>query len=534
MVLIMPNFNTQTEHPELDTGIAVAKVFQANQVETELVFAHEFPNLRTKLKQAQVPFFPWWHVFDAIQAVPFKMGVPMVLKDVPLEPGVEPFMDVNDAYYYREGRLVKHVHLLERYIVQFITYYDENGERITDYYDDRGFVTFRAWLNSAGKLEKKSWLTPAGQPVLTALADQKVIVEPKHQKRFKSAVYHNIDEVVQEKIREHIQMLETKPAMILEENDVHLHEVLDNLAPELQKAIILMADENHQQDAMALPHDDLELVFTSDAARNAYFGTSEPTSNSHVISPYPARLELGASNEMANMNIVLQLADGLSPNDKTTLAQTLAQMLIADENKVMYACIDGLSPDQVTFHLRVVEAFTKEIGITYNDADYKIFESTMERSMMSSEADVMDYLDQQYEKEDREPISDEKQAQIIAAYQLRQRFVVLDTPSMEKQLGLIKQARVFVDLRRVPDAQLQAQALSTGLPQITVGANTFVTQGVNGFVLADPMELPQALTYFTDDLKHWNEALVENVRQVEQHSEFNLITAWGGLMNYGH
>lgn len=72
------------------------------------------------------------------------MGVPMVLKDVPLEPGVEPFMDVNDAYYYREGRLVKHVHLLERYIVQFITYYDENGERITDYYDDRGFVTFRA------------------------------------------------------------------------------------------------------------------------------------------------------------------------------------------------------------------------------------------------------------------------------------------------------------------------------------------------------------------------------------------------------
>lgn len=38
MVLIMPNFNTPTEHPELDTGIAVAKVFQANQVETELVF----------------------------------------------------------------------------------------------------------------------------------------------------------------------------------------------------------------------------------------------------------------------------------------------------------------------------------------------------------------------------------------------------------------------------------------------------------------------------------------------------------------
>lgn len=183
--------------------------------------------------------------------------------------------------------------------------------------------------------------------------------------------------------------------------------------------------------------------------------------------------------------------------------------------------------------LWVYEYIQNKYGIYFSDPDFLEFEKTREIAPNVSKADVMDFLDEQYGRDQRERISEMKQEQIINAYEARTRFQFDSTTSISAKQRLIHDVRLFINLNKVPDDRLQVEALSTGIPQITFGKTDFIKEGVNGFTLKQFDELSDMIDYFVNSLPHWNAALIENVQQIQLHSETSLIHAWEALFNYG-
>ena len=72
----------------------------------------------------------------------------------------------------------------------------------------------------------------------------------------------------------------------------------------------------------------------------------------------------------------------------------------------------------------------------------------------------------------------------------------------------MREQRVLVDMRAVPELYLQIAALSMGIPQIVGSRTQFVKQGRNGIILQDMRKLPAALRFYLDNLVNWNDAKV--------------------------
>lgn len=528
----MPSFNAQTERVTLSTGLAVNRIFEANGYETELVFAYEFPNLRLQLHAGRVPFVRWWSVFDEIQSVNFKAGTPLTLNNVVVPEQTEPFINPNDAYFYRQGQLVKHVKLEKNTIVSEIDYFDAKRNCIRDVYDDRGFVSTRLWLNASGQQMKKSWLDPSGQIVMTMLASGAITIMSAFEQNFKHSQYDDLQAVVLEKMLTHFSG--NMPILLMEQAVPHFKNLFKTLTPAVTQMIVLMPGEVSEP-IVAAPTSlqNRYIVFGTEAAKQQYLTQFQQLpEHSHVISAYPSQLMLGTSSEQAQSNVVIRYG-ALDQQVAKRLANALCEQLFDDDDLHFQVLVNATEKAHVQFKLWVYERIQQEYGVYFTDSDFQEFEKTRNLAPQASKADVMDFLDEQYGRDQREPISEAKQQQIINAYQARARFEFESALSSDAQQALVQGARLFIDLNPVPDERLQIVALSTGIPQIAFGTSDFIKPEINGFTLTDVDELPQMITYFVNSLQHWNRALIENVKQIQLHSETSLIHAWEALFNYG-
>ncbi len=533
MVLIMPNLRYGTRHPELESGIAVSEIFQANDGDIELMFTEEISNLRMQLKKADMSFERWWDVFDEIQSIDITAGIPVVLGNLQLPADVEPFMNNDEVIYYRDGRKLERIKLIERYIVDHIDYYETDGQIKREIFDDRGFVSKIVWFEN-NQIVKAKWLTPAGETVMTQLKNENIEIESNHQARFDQQKYNNINEIKLEFTKRHVEKMPQKEALIIDQMHFSLFPMTYTLIDDVTKVVVMMTELASEALAELLNNAPVTLAFPTQAAEKQYWLALDAPKmgQSKVISPYPAELNLGISNEQPTSEILLNHID-IDETQQGILIAQLGNMLAHDETKVVHAIIDVEKRNADLFEIQFDDWLSRHFDINLSSVDYLEFVETMKRGKTMTESEVMEFLDQQYENENREPMTEERQSLIIDTYQLRQRMVLEKKTTIDDQVDLLHTARIYVDLGVVPDAQVQTQALSAGVPQITRGESDFVTLGVNGFVIDDVQELPYALSYFIDDLHNWNTALIENVAKIQEYSEAELIDAWEGVIGNG-
>lgn len=531
MIRIIPSFDAQTEHVDLSISLAVNQILTANDNATELVIAHEFPNMRLQLHKGRVPFINWWSVFDDIQAVNFKAGIPLTINNVSVPAHTEPFMNTDDVYFYKQKQLVKHVKLVEKTVVSEIDYYDAQRNCIRDVYDDRGFVSTRIWFNLAGHQTKKCWLDPSGQIVMTMDEKGSIKISSRYQTAFNQTEYIDLQTIVVEKILDHFAG--EKQIILMEQTIPYFKKLFKTLTSVATQMIVLMPESVSEPIIAAQNTANRHIVFGSEAAKQQYLKQfSQLPGHSHVISYYPSHLNLGISSEQAQSNVVIRYGE-LQEQQAKQLAARLCEQMFNDDQLQFQVMVNAVAKKHVQFKLWVYEYIQNKYGIYFSDPDFVEFEKTREMAPDASKADVMDFLDEQYGRDQRERISETKQEQIINAYAARTRFQFDSTSSISAKQRLIQDARLFIDLNEIPDDRLQVQALSAGIPQITFGKTDFIKEGVNGFTLKQVDELPHMIDYFVNSLPHWNAALIENVQQIQLHSETSLIHAWEALFNYG-
>jgi accessory secretory protein Asp1 len=90
----------------------------------------------------------------------------------------------------------------------------------------------------------------------------------------------------------------------------------------------------------------------------------------------------------------------------------------------------------------------------------------------------------------------------------------------------MREQRLIVDIRKIPELYLQITSISMGIPQIVRTGTAFVSDGKNGFILSDISRLPECVSYFLDSLGNWNEALVYSYELGKNFTTEKLLEKW--------
>lgn len=90
---------------------------------------------------------------------------------------------------------------------------------------------------------------------------------------------------------------------------------------------------------------------------------------------------------------------------------------------------------------------------------------------------------------------------------------------------------LLLELRDVPEQYLQINAISFGIPQIVRKKTDFVEHNGNGIVIEGLEELPDAMNYYLEELKHWNKARIYSYRISRKYTTGRLLEMWGEVMD---
>lgn len=131
---------------------------------------------------------------------------------------------------------------------------------------------------------------------------------------------------------------------------------------------------------------------------------------------------------------------------------------------------------------------------------------------------TQDELDEQGE------MDEEKLAQLPILYLKQDRLT--NTAETFKVLDMI---RLLINGGKSDDF-IQTTAISIGIPQLQNYESATLIDHGNGMIYHNMAELRDGLAWYLASLKHWNEALVYDVKLLNKYSEENLMKIWNKVL----
>lgn len=165
MLTLMPTFKSGAVHPENDAVVELATLFKENNVHFSLLFSHQMPDLRRLLYRVGLENFPWVSVYDDVQQIRIKSGIPFTIHDLVLPEGLTPLFMDRDVYYFSGTKRVMQVHFHDEGFVYWIKRTLSDGKKVFEQFDDRGFISTRTVTEQDGSI-KKYWLNDYGNTIL--------------------------------------------------------------------------------------------------------------------------------------------------------------------------------------------------------------------------------------------------------------------------------------------------------------------------------------------------------------------------------
>ncbi|MFT8383167.1 MAG: accessory Sec system protein Asp1 [Lacticaseibacillus paracasei] len=527
MLTLMPTFKSEADHPEMDPVVELATLFKQNDVQFSLLFTEQMPDLRRLLYQIGLESFPWTNVFDDIQHIRSKAGLPFSIQDVVLPADVTPYFIGNEVIYFRGSERVMQVHLHDDGFVYSVRQQLPDKKTLVEQYDDRGFVTTRT-LTDANGSQKKDWLDDYGHVILTQ-TKQGVTVAANQKDRFAAAHYHSMQDIVYEFLMKRSMQIEQSLQVVTNLSTQTLE--LRSGQPLLKQMIFLVNQRLNvvpkemmsvsDKDIFVFPTSADQELFVRAAAASDFHGHL-PQIQKRVIPQYATDLKLGISNETALDLIYWRLGD-IQENESRRLFLKLLDMLRHADDQTLVA--EG-TKDQVEMIQAQLAAYVMDR-----------FEVDLESKDYQAVANFA--ADQRSDKPVAGMAARAKKVHALPDWQKLSaaEFIVsrvhVQESQHDSQEAMMHQARIYVDTATIPDLRLMISAISHGVPLLVRQANTLIRDHQNGIIIQDLAEIPEASRYFLKTLRHWNDALVVNAELIETFSANHLIEKWQEVMAVG-
>lgn len=391
-----------------------------------------------------------------------------------------------------------------------VHYLKENLHDYSDYYDDRGFISKRK-IYQNNQIVSEYFLDVDEQWVFYIdNKTQKCKVNPDNKKFLKKLEYETIESLKWECVEYLLEEAPSQPLLIsVDEQSIEWikdSKFISQMTlsffkeryPYTPKNMDVLNGVNHEVQA---------FIVDTEAAFQKIETALQDDSNLHILSPYDTRFTLSKSQEYPKEVIFIDLRRTSSEKNLT-----LIKILTAYCAK---SFIDKNRQVQLVFR-------TSDNGHKYEVEEQ--IRSHLEKNYKSSLLEIEFF--QQLEKEGEnnlesfitEKISEE--AKWLRQFQEDIEINVLYND--DDFFKIMNTARLIISLGIEPDLFTQIAGLSSGIPQIVEQKTRYIEHRKNGWILNSDEGLHEALSFYLDTLKNWQESRVYSVQQIKEHSGIQL------------
>lgn len=509
-------WHSRRRHTEFDDTVKQVQLFQRGGFYPFQIMLISFaPNFRHFLHRQGVYHAPYWSCFDAIQGIRRKKARVFSFRNLDWPENIEfiysPFVVIallkKEKYaqieFGEDGNLIQ-IDLFKNGMI-----YRRN------IYDDRGFVSstvilhkdellYQEYLSENGVWKLRYFQRDGHVEVNPQNAEYCLLYRQKEQiKKFSQLSYTCMEDVIYEVLASYLDLTGNRDIFCVAMHERHIG--ILNRALKNKKIILSIFSERffdikNPEVLEIIKKSDYIIADSEKSVTNIQNKSGLSINNITAITPYDSRVDMGISQQFEVQKILVPV-DGISDGTFEKLIQLLGEYIPFNEN--------------ARIHL-----FTRK-------ADYNKKSQILERARKVLEQAGME-----------EGWAEEVEEKNVVEYNLEAMDVVpvkffvqqcVDELSVTK---CMREQRLLVDLREVPELYLQITAISIGIPQIVRTRTEFVKAGRNGIILDKMEDLPESLAYYLSGLKNWNEARIYSFEVSKEYTTEKLIETWKGVIEF--
>lgn len=502
-------------HTEFDDTVKQIQLFHRNRAcPYQIILLSFAPNFRHFLHRQGVYRAPYWSCFDALQAVRRKKVMVLSFHNLKWPEGIE--------FVYTPFVVVAMLNK-EKY-AQIDFGEDGNPIRIDLYrggklwrrnlYDDRGFVSstilyekeqilYQDYLMENGMWKLRHFQVDGHVEINEKCPEYLLQYEKKTlEKRFSRLRYDSLEQVIYEVLTSYLDLTESQDIFCVAMHDRHASLLGEALKG--KKQILSFFEDRypisaHPESGEMIKGADYLVVDSKKNVSKVQKESGMLLENIIAIPPYDTRVDLSISAQFAVQKILVPV-DDMEDEVFAGLIRVLGEYLLKNE--------------KARVHL-----FTRRAEY---DRKRKVLEQT--RSELRKAGLEEDWaLEEEGEMIAENNLDPEKAVPVKIFVEQ-----CMDELSVSK---CMREQRLLVDLRKIPELYLQITAISIGIPQIVRTKTEFVEHGRNGIVLKKMKDLPEVLEYYLNGLKGWNRARVCSYELVKEYTTEKLLEKWGEVMD---
>ncbi|MCI2172285.1 accessory Sec system glycosyltransferase Asp1 [Schleiferilactobacillus perolens] len=531
MNFIVPQWEPDAQAMPNDNFVHLAQLARNTELSLTLLLLNEAPGLRYQLNFNGLVGMPWWSVFDAIQDIPLREGLPFDPADIPIPENSDLIYDFAQVLIVQDDRLLGRIYQHPNVGVWDVWWQTDNGGHRVDQYDDRGFVSTRTWLDADKQVIKKEWLDVTGEWVLRQT--DRVIVAPQALDRFKHSDYPDIRSVVGEYLANYLGESKDENTLIGLANDESV--AMSPFIPQNVTSHYFVTNTQDTAIDKLAPHTDSFITQTTILTRKVKARLKDVSGSNRVqvrtIPPFSTHLQLGHSNEVAEV-ITYWHVNGLDKAVADTIFNHFLEQFERDDDIRLIVDADN---DEQTDHFQQAALIfaAKKAGIDLDSHMFARIQSAVSGSELPPEEpdatspEVTTAVEMAAVAGDaKETVAAEEKELIgrVQAFLARIEYQV--QADYEQVTQSFATARQLVDIGSNPDLFMQIAAISAGIPQINLVETGYVKNGENGIIIEQLADFAKAADYYLNSLAPWNEALVANAHLIDQYSEQHTQSLW--------
>lgn len=494
---------------EFDDAVKQIQLFHRSSAYPYTILLLSYsPNFRHFLHRQSVYHAPYWSCFDAICEVKRKKAALLSFHNLNWPEGIEFVYSPLGILAMLNGRKYAQIEFGEDGNLIRIDMFHSNRLRRRNFYDDRGFVSSMI-VYEAGEAVYQDYLKEDGTWKLRVyFEDGRVDINPEstgfliqnsgqeYTKNFSKTQYKNLSEVIAEVFFHYVSMTKESDIFCIAMHARHAL-LLGNIL-EQRKTILSFYEDRFDFNRLAgtdmmLKKANYIITDSKESTQKILDYCNELEEKITDISPYDSRVDFGISSQLSSQKIMVPV-DGLMDEEFTKIVQIIGNYLLENANAQ-------------------VHLFTREADYDMQD---KILEKT--RTALSGVG-----LDTRWALVSHVMTAGENQ---LYEEDAPVRFFVEQCVDVLAVSKCMREQRILVDVRKIPELYLQVTAISMGIPQIVLAKTKFIEDKKNGQILKSLEDLCQSLHFYLDSLNNWNEAMVASYELGKKFSTAALIDKW--------
>ena len=481
---------------EFDDTINQIRMFRSACEPAQLMVLSYAPGLRMFLHRQNLYPMDVWNLFDEMQGIDLqKLGVvPWQSLEWPrnLIWRYTPFTMIGflgrdryaELFFGEDGNLIR------------VDFFREGRTIRRDVYDDRGFCSSRIFCDQDGR-EKQEYLDPDGTVQFreNCTTGEIRIAKGAHY-RFQKQEYESMDLLVEEVVRRRFLELEPEITVVVAANLQHNQMILK--ARRGQSIGLSYFEERFPlDDGKALERDlryaRFAVADTEHSAKLLRQSSGDDGLPVYDISPFDTRFSLGKSQRIRELKIFMPV-DGL---DDFLLETAMLQVFsyMEKNSRVILQVVTQNAQENVRREL------AGKLSIILEKNKIKGLGIGLENG-------AVELL----------PASGSEEGSY--------RIQLISCHSENELIQRLYDVRLILDVRDQPDLYLQIAGISAGIPQVNYRFTRYVQHQKDGYIIQNIHYISGALEYYLSGLKHWNEALVYCVKEIEKYTGGSLVQQW--------